>query len=315
MKPVLLFGAAGASGAVDALAKAHSSSGKLSESMREKIGTVGSQHREDMPADAFLLGAERKYPVKVKEDGGWTYSPKLLLAAARRARMEGRDDLAAEADKIRARLEGGDQHSGEPMKKSILLFGAPGASEAIETLTKAHVAGYTRSDGTYVQEHEDGRADAPVASHNAMAAHHLAARESAKKAGDRDAERAHDSAWAAHTKAAEMHAKGSPKASAYSQEAYEESQTANSVFPHNKPSKKSTSEASKAAISHHKAMSAKHAAAATAARSAGNHDLAERHEEAGFQHDVAVGRHTHNRPDASRVSGVANNLSESLGVR
>lgn len=201
------------------------------------------------------------------------------------------------------------------MKKSILLFGAPGASEAIETLTKAHVAGYTRSDGTYVQEHEDGRADAPVASHNAMAAHHMAARESAKKAGDRDAERAHDSAWAAHAKAAEMHAKGSPKASAYSQEAYEESQTANSVFPHNKPSKKSTSDASKAAISHHKAMSAKHAAAATTARSAGNHDLAERHEEAGFQHDVAVGRHTHNRPDASRVSGVANNLSESLGVR
>lgn len=43
------------------------------------------------------------------------------------------------------------------MKKSILLFGAPGASSDIEALTKAHVGGYTRKDGTYVQEHEDGR--------------------------------------------------------------------------------------------------------------------------------------------------------------
>jgi len=79
---------------------------ELSNSMREQIGEVGSKHREKMPASAFLLGKERKYPVKVKRDGQWEYSPKLLLAAARRARMEGRTDLASRADKIRTRLEG-----------------------------------------------------------------------------------------------------------------------------------------------------------------------------------------------------------------
>ena len=78
--------------------------GALSESMREKIGTVGSEHREDEPADAFLEGAERKYPVKTKVDGAWKYSPELLLAAARRARMQGREDLASRADAIRAKL-------------------------------------------------------------------------------------------------------------------------------------------------------------------------------------------------------------------
>jgi hypothetical protein len=79
--------------------------GKLSASMRAKIGTVGSKHREDMPADAFLEGKERKYPVKTRgDDGGWHYSPKLLQAAAERARMEGRADLAAEAERISASL-------------------------------------------------------------------------------------------------------------------------------------------------------------------------------------------------------------------
>jgi len=78
--------------------------GKMSATMRKKIGVVGSSHRADMPADAFLLGKERKYPVKVNRDGSWRYSPELLLDAARRARMEGRDDLAAEADRIRARM-------------------------------------------------------------------------------------------------------------------------------------------------------------------------------------------------------------------
>lgn len=80
-------------------------SDELSETMRKKIGTVGSAHRDDMPADAFLLGAERKYPVKVKgADGKWAYSAKLLSAAAARARMEGRDDLAKRADEISLKL-------------------------------------------------------------------------------------------------------------------------------------------------------------------------------------------------------------------
>lgn len=180
-KAILLFGAPGASEAVADLTKAHrEKDGKLSESMREKIGTVGSKHREDMPADAFLLGEERKYPVKVKEDGGWKYSPNLLLAAARRARMEGRDDLAAEADKIRARLEGG----GETMKKAILLFGAPGASEALAELAKAQVQGYTRKDGTYVQQHQDSRQEARSKTPH-LGAHADALRRSTKP-GDMD---------------------------------------------------------------------------------------------------------------------------------
>jgi hypothetical protein len=77
---------------------------KLSDSMRESIGEAGSRHREDMPADAFLEGAERKYPVKTKEGGTWVYSKKLLEAAAARARMQGRDDLVKRADDIRAKL-------------------------------------------------------------------------------------------------------------------------------------------------------------------------------------------------------------------
>lgn len=79
-------------------------SDKLSSSMREKIGTVGSKKREDEPEDAFLEPAGRKYPVKVKDGGSWVYSPKLLEAAAARARMQGRDDLAKRADEIRAGL-------------------------------------------------------------------------------------------------------------------------------------------------------------------------------------------------------------------
>lgn len=79
-------------------------SDKLSASMREKIGTVGSKKREDEPEDVFLEPGSRKYPVKVKRDGAWEYSPKLLEAAAARARMQGRDDLAKRADEIRAGL-------------------------------------------------------------------------------------------------------------------------------------------------------------------------------------------------------------------
>lgn len=76
--------------------------GKLSGAMRAKIGTVGSKKREDEPGDVFLLGAERKYPVKVKEGDKWVYSPSLLEAAAKRARMEGRDDLAKRAEDLLA---------------------------------------------------------------------------------------------------------------------------------------------------------------------------------------------------------------------
>lgn len=77
---------------------------RLSSSMRDRIGTVGSKKREDEPEDVFLEPSSRKYPVKVKEDGKWVYSPKLLEAAAARARMQGREDLAKRADELRAGL-------------------------------------------------------------------------------------------------------------------------------------------------------------------------------------------------------------------
>jgi hypothetical protein len=79
-------------------------SDKLSPIMRSRIGTVGSTKREDEPEDIFLEPASRKYPVKTKVNGEWKYSVKLLEAAAARARMEGRTDLAGHADAIRARL-------------------------------------------------------------------------------------------------------------------------------------------------------------------------------------------------------------------
>jgi hypothetical protein len=78
--------------------------GALSDSMRAKIGRVGSEKREEEPEHVFLEPKSRKYPVKVKTNGEWKYSHNLLLAAARRARMEGNPHLAAEADKIREKL-------------------------------------------------------------------------------------------------------------------------------------------------------------------------------------------------------------------
>lgn len=92
-------------------------SGKLSETTREDIDS--NTHREDMPASAFLLSSERKYPVKEHRDGEWKYTRNLLLAAARRARMEGRTDLARRADAIRER-EFGKPEGGEdtPLKSA-----------------------------------------------------------------------------------------------------------------------------------------------------------------------------------------------------
>ena len=82
--------------------------GKLSPSLEKQIGTEGSAHREEMPANVFLEPASRKYPVKEKEGGEWKWSRKLLLAAAREARMHGDELLAKRADEIRAREFGAD---------------------------------------------------------------------------------------------------------------------------------------------------------------------------------------------------------------
>ncbi len=76
-------------------------SGRLSNTTRSEIDST--KHREDMPESAFLLPESRKYPVKEERDGTWKYTRNLLLAAARRARLEGRSDLARRADAIRER--------------------------------------------------------------------------------------------------------------------------------------------------------------------------------------------------------------------
>lgn len=117
--------------------------GELSETTRKQIGRVGEKKREDMPAHVFLLGAERKYPVKVKQNGKWVYSLKLLLAAARRARMQGRKDLASRADSIRERLQ--------KKEKSLMAIDYP-------AMEKARVKAHQRSTKTgklvQVGEHE-----------------------------------------------------------------------------------------------------------------------------------------------------------------
>lgn len=73
--------------------------GKLSERTRQEIGREGSEHREEMPDSDFLEPKEKKYPVK--KEG--KYDRSLLLAAARRARINGEEALAKRADEIRER--------------------------------------------------------------------------------------------------------------------------------------------------------------------------------------------------------------------
>lgn len=91
---------------------------KLSQRAREEIGTVGSEHREHMPADVFLLPGERKYPVKRKHGDTWKYDHALLVDAARRARMNGDEALATRADRIRERLS---EEDGDSMAKALSL--------------------------------------------------------------------------------------------------------------------------------------------------------------------------------------------------
>jgi hypothetical protein len=103
--------------AEDDLTEAQKAHGKLSEQQEKAIGTVGSKKREEMPEDVFLEPASRKYPVKENRGGEWKYTRKLLLAAARRARMNGNESLAKKADAIRSREFG----AGEDEKSGDLL--------------------------------------------------------------------------------------------------------------------------------------------------------------------------------------------------
>lgn len=65
--------------------------------------------------------------------------------------------------------------------KPILLFGAAGASEAIEDLTKAQVRGYTRADGTYVKPYTTKK---PAAKQKAKSAKKPASKKQTGTAND-----------------------------------------------------------------------------------------------------------------------------------
>jgi len=94
--------------------------GKFSEKDKE-TASEHVKHREDMPASAFLEPASRKYPVKEKKDGEWKYDRDLLLAAARRARMNKNESLAARADAIRKREFGSANDRKDPLMGKKLL--------------------------------------------------------------------------------------------------------------------------------------------------------------------------------------------------
>src|SRR5262245_45705525 len=74
--------------------KAKKVPGTISKKKREEIGYAGSPKREDIPASVFLKPGERKYPVKSKQGGEWKYDRDLLLAAARRARLNNEPSIA-----------------------------------------------------------------------------------------------------------------------------------------------------------------------------------------------------------------------------
>jgi len=85
-------------------------SGKLDEK-EQSVANRTPKEREETPASVFLEPGSRKYPVKTKQSGEWKYDRDLLLAAARRARMNDNESLAARADAIRKREFSGAQDS------------------------------------------------------------------------------------------------------------------------------------------------------------------------------------------------------------
>lgn len=98
-----------------------------------------------MPAEAFLEPASRKYPVKELKEGTWTYSPRLLEAAAREARMHGHSDLAARADAIRKRLGGASDRAAND--RSVRWFDTFDRMHVeITNISKANVCGYLGSE-------------------------------------------------------------------------------------------------------------------------------------------------------------------------
>lgn len=58
---------------------------------------AGSRAREQMPRHAFLRPQTRTYPFKVQRGGRWVTSERGLMAAYRRAILQGRRDIARDA--------------------------------------------------------------------------------------------------------------------------------------------------------------------------------------------------------------------------
>jgi|GEM_PF-2969575 len=107
--------------------------GHLPTSTRTEIGRVNSKQRESLPESDFLLPDKKKYPVK--KDG--KYDRDLLLAAARRARMHGRTDLARRADEIRGREFPRAKDAGTAHDPSNGQFTSSGGTV---TLKSGHIA-------------------------------------------------------------------------------------------------------------------------------------------------------------------------------
>lgn len=73
------------------------------ERVLKQVGPAGAKSRERFPADVFLDEEGRRYPVKLKVGGEWRLDRALLIAAARRARMNGESAIAQRAEALRAR--------------------------------------------------------------------------------------------------------------------------------------------------------------------------------------------------------------------
>lgn len=77
--------------------------GKLSKTTR---GKIKQSKRDAMPAHVFLRPSDKTYPVKEKDGNGrWVYSLNLILAAEKRATMNGDRTIAAKAKALYARYK------------------------------------------------------------------------------------------------------------------------------------------------------------------------------------------------------------------
>jgi 8-oxo-dGTP pyrophosphatase MutT (NUDIX family) len=140
--------------------------GKLNE-REEAIANKTPAEREEIPESVFLKPTTRKYPVKKKIDGEWKYSRDLLLAAARRARLNGNATLAERADAIRKREFGGaNDHKESTMAgKTLLTRKAAVAQGALMTYLAPKLANDAKIDltpilaGITVKNYDAKRAD------------------------------------------------------------------------------------------------------------------------------------------------------------